>query len=159
MQLLNKTNQMNLSARRLTESDLKEWVNWPNRKLWTFRVSDRLGDSGLTGILSVEVAQNKERIVDFVVSCRVLGRKIEEAMLFTAITYAQAMELNEVQAYYAPTAKNQRCLEFWRLSGFTYDEEENRFSWDLKRQYPLPEAIEIEWTSQIGTESNSHFLS
>jgi FkbH-like protein len=146
MQLLNKTNQMNLSTRRMTASELSHWTKAPNRKLWTFRVSDKLGDSGLTGLLSVEISQKKARIVDFVLSCRVLGRKIEETMLFTATAYAQMMQLDGVHSYYVPTGKNLRCLEFWKQSGFMYDQEENHFSWDMGRQYPLPEAIQLEWT-------------
>jgi FkbH-like protein len=153
VQLLNKTNQMNLSTRRMTAVELRQWLQGADRKLWTFRVSDKLGDSGLTGILSLEVSQNKGRIVDFVLSCRVLGRKIEETMLFTAISYARAMDLNKLEAYYLVTAKNQRCLEFLTLSGLTYEKEACRFSWNIEQEYPLPDAIELEWARQNSTET------
>jgi hypothetical protein len=53
-QLLNKTNQMNLSTRRLSEEDFLDWSQQEGNKVWTFRVSDRFTDSGLTGIVSLE---------------------------------------------------------------------------------------------------------
>ena len=111
-QLLNKTNQMNLSTRRMSEAELMAWVEPEHRRLWTFRVSDRFGDAGLTGIVSLEVQDRKAQVVDFVLSCRVMGRRIEEAMLFTAIRHAPAAE--GLYARYRPTPKNAPCLDFFR---------------------------------------------
>lgn len=142
-QLLNKTNQMNLTTRRMTENELVEWANTKGNKLWTFRVSDKFGDSGLTGIISTEVKNSHCRIVDFVLSCRVIGRKIEETMLFTAIRYAKSLGLKDVKAEYIPTPKNRPCLEFWMKSGFRLNENGSSFTWDLKKDYGLPHQIEI----------------
>jgi FkbH-like protein len=90
-QLLNKTNQMNLSTRRLTESELSGWAEGSGRSLWAVQVEDRFGDAGLTGIVSVEVSQTVATIVDFVLSCRVMGRKIEQAMVHVAVEHARGM--------------------------------------------------------------------
>ena len=60
-QLVNKTNQMNLSTRRLSESELREWSRGPGRSLWSFRGSDRFGDLGLVGVLSVETRGRSSR--------------------------------------------------------------------------------------------------
>ena len=49
-----------------------------------------------------------------------------------------------VVANYAPTAKNKPCLSFWQSSGFS-NEHDRRFTWDLARLYPLPEAIALDW--------------
>src|SRR6185312_693785 len=67
-QLLNKTNQLNLSTRRLTDAELVEWARGPGRALWAVSVRDRFGDAGLTGILSVEVEGKTAKIVDYVLS-------------------------------------------------------------------------------------------
>lgn len=142
-QLLNKTNQMNLSTRRLTEPELADWASRDGYKIWTFRVSDKLGDSGLTGIISLDAKSNKGQIVDFILSCRVMGRKVEETMLFTIIQYAQKIGLDKLVALYIPTPKNKPCLEFWKKSGFHFDEKDNSFTWDLTENYPLPGQIEI----------------
>ena len=140
-QLLNRTNQMNLSTRRMTESDLKDWARAADRKVWTFRVSDKFGDSGLTGLVSIEAGKEEGEIVDFVLSCRVIGRKVEETMLHTVIGFARSSGLKTVRARHFPTAKNKPCLEFWRKSGFRHDESSDVFAWDTQDAYPVPAGI------------------
>ena len=142
-QLLNKTNQMNLSTRRITEKELMDWTRGDNRKLWVFSVSDKFGSLGLTGIISLEMEGKTGQIVDFVLSCRVFGRKIEEAMVSTAVTYARSIGLERLLAKYMPTSKNKPCFEFWQRSGFKYDEKENIFSWGATQEYAMPKVIKI----------------
>lgn len=142
-QLFNKTNQMNLTTRRMVDSELIDWSSQDNRKLWTFHVSDKLGDSGLTGIISLEVKNKTGQIVDFILSCRVIGRKVEETMLFSVIEYAKSLGLDKLSAQYVPTPKNKPCLEFWKKSGFNYNESNNSFVWDLKKVFHLSSYIEI----------------
>ena len=144
-QLLNKTNQMNLSTRRLTESELLDWLSRKNRKLWTFRVSDKFGDSGLTGIISVEVEEYNARIIDFILSCRVFGRKIEETMLHVATEYASAKNVKDIFAIFIPTPKNKPCLDFFKKSGFNYEKDNQIFSYHITdSHYPTPKHIKIE---------------
>jgi hypothetical protein len=73
LQLINKTNQMNLTTRRLTEAELAAWLREPGRHMWTFRVSDKFGNYGLTGLVSVAMENSAAQICDFVLSCRVPG--------------------------------------------------------------------------------------
>ncbi|MBE7551668.1 MAG: HAD-IIIC family phosphatase [Anaerolineales bacterium] len=141
-QLLNKTNQMNLTTRRMTEAELADWAGQENHRLWTFRVSDRFGDTGLTGIASLEIEGTAGRIVDFVLSCRVMGRKVEEMMLATVIHHARALGLTEVYARYIPTPKNKPCLSFFEQSGMAANGD-NIFIWQLDRSYPTPPQIAL----------------
>jgi len=150
-QLLNKTNQMNLSTRRMTESELFLWASHPQRTLWTVSVTDRFGSSGLTGLLSVERDGTTARIVDFVLSCRVMGRKVEEAMAAAAVAQAKAWSLRRVEARYQPTAKNMPCLEFWQRSGFAVNGDASVFEWQTQRAYPFPEALTV--TSPTAAEA------
>ena len=143
-QLLNKTNQMNLSTRRMTESELYNWAKKPGHELWIFRVSDKFGDSGLTGIISLKSENNRGKIVDFVLSCRVMGRGVEETMLHTAINQARTLSLNQVFAEFIPTDRNRPCREFWKKSGFSSQKDDRIFSWNRTTPYPLPDWIEIE---------------
>jgi FkbH-like protein len=143
VQLLNKTNQMNLTTRRVSEQELQVWLDEGRRKLWTFRVKDKFGDSGLTGILSLEVESDAARIVDFVLSCRVMGRNVEHAMVAFASQYCATLGLHELRANYIATAKNKPCLAFWLSSGFAIGSEENRFSWLLAQVYPSPPGIKM----------------
>jgi predicted enzyme involved in methoxymalonyl-ACP biosynthesis len=81
-------------------------------------------------------------VSDFVLSCRVIGRKVEEAMLATAIDYCRVNGFIELTATYIPTPKNAPCLEFYRRSGF---EETSglTFRWPLSGSYQLPEYIDV----------------
>jgi FkbH-like protein len=141
-QLLNKTNQMNLSTRRMSEADFHAWATAEDRRVWTFRVSDKFGDSGLTGILSLELAGSRASIIDFVLSCRVIGRKIEEAMLFVAIECARSAGVREVYVNYCQTPKNKPCYAFFQRSGLT-QQDENAFVWDTARPYGLYHGIRL----------------
>jgi FkbH-like protein len=144
VQLLNKTNQLNLSTRRLTELELNAWAAHPNREFYVISVADRLGDAGLTGLLSLEFEQGIAHIVDFVLSCRVMGRKVEETMAHIAVDAAIKRGASTVVAKYLPTAKNKPCLSFWQRSGFEADEHDV-FTWKTASAYTLPEAISLVW--------------
>jgi FkbH-like protein len=139
-QLLNKTNQMNLTTRRTAEGDLRVAPH-DGGVLLAIRARDKFGDSGLVGVLGLERHGVQGRITDFVLSCRVMGRRIEESMLYFAISWACEAGLVEVLARYVATSKNKPCLEFFRRSGFT--EHADDFSWDCARPYPLPEFITL----------------
>ena len=140
-QLLNKTNQMNLSSRRMSEADFDAWARQEGRRAWTFRVSDKFGDSGVTGILSVEIDDPGARIIDFVLSCRVMGRKIEEAMLYVGINWARSAGVEEIYANYCQTPKNKPCYDFFQRSGMAC--RGNSFVWTAAQWYRLHDAIHL----------------
>ncbi|MDR4484793.1 MAG: HAD-IIIC family phosphatase [Nitrospirales bacterium] len=152
-QLLNKTNQMNLSTRRMTESELKAWAAQENHRLLTFRVSDKFGDSGLTGILSLQVEGKTGKIVDFILSCRVIGRKIEETMIHVAVAHAHSIGLDNLCAKYLPTQKNKPCMRFFENSGFEKKSNDN-FIFQLDRSYLCPEHVELTYDDNSPGESN-----
>lgn len=142
-QLLNKTNQMNLSTRRLTEAELQAWAAQPGHAFYTFWVSDRFGDSGLTGLLGTECTGSTCRIVDFVLSCRVFGRQVENVMAAVAAAEARDNGATTVEALFVPTAKNRPTLDFFsERSGFSV-RDEHRFVWDADSDYPLPGFIDV----------------
>ena len=143
-QLLNKTNQMNLSTRRMSEAELLDWTTQPNHRLWTLRVSDKFGDSGLTGIVSMDIQPDGARIVDFILSCRVMGRQIEEAMLAVAVEHAARMGLEQVTIEYKPTPKNQPCLDFFKTLVPRIEQEGRRFYLSTADPFPYPGHLEIE---------------
>jgi FkbH-like protein len=147
-QLLNKTNQMNLSTRRMTELELFSWSQPANQLVWTFRVRDKFGDSGLTGILGLETNHcasdgTYARITDFLLSCRVMGRKIEETMLATAVSIARKAGMQKIVAVYVPTSKNKPCHDFFRRSGFIEDPATGSFSWIVEEEYAYPAQVAV----------------
>jgi FkbH-like protein len=142
IQLFNKTNQMNLSTRRMTEQELLSWADAENRKVWSFHVADKFGSYGLTGILGVEIVNGRLQIVDFVLSCRVMGRKVEETMLHVAVDWARSAQAKEVYAAYLETAKNKPCLNFFQKSGLKC-QSSHVFVWDVSHPFPLPSVVRL----------------
>ena len=141
IQLINKTNQMNLSTRRMTEPQLLDWLTGEqNRAAVALTVADRFGDIGLTGFVSWETVGADLEIVDFILSCRAMGRQVETLMAHLAVEAARECNLRSVIARLMPTTRNAPCLDFWRKSGFT-ESEPNTFVWDASDVYPKPTFI------------------
>jgi FkbH-like protein len=142
-QLFNKTNQMNLATRRLSQQELMDWAADASHSLMTMRVTDRFGDSGLTGIIGLAVEGNAMRMTDFLLSCRVLGRNVEEAMLSIAVNEARSRGASTLIADFVPTPRNGPCLEFLQRSGLE-PSSSHRFTWDVSRPYAVPEWVTVE---------------
>ena len=146
VQLLNKTNQMNLSTRRLTEAEFSRWQASTQAQVWSVRVSDRYGDSGIVGVATVLPRGDGEKaacLLDFVLSCRVFGRKIEMVMLNTVMQWAAERQFTTVTATYLPTEKNGVCLEFLKKSGSQMSPDGTTFVWAAKDLPPLPQFITV----------------
>ena len=148
-QLLNKTNQMNLRTRRMSNPELAAWALEPDHRLLVFRVADKFGDYGLVGIASLSFgrAARTAEIEDFVLSCRVMGRKVEETMLHVLAALAKTAGALSMSAEYLATAKNQPCLRFLEGSGMTQKRESEPgravFLWDPAKEYALPGFVSL----------------
>lgn len=118
-QLLNKTNQFNLSLRRLDEKSFWDWSQEPRHSAYTFHVSDRFGDFGLVGLATLSVSGSEAQIVDFVMSCRVMGKQVEEALLGYTVARAQAAGVARVLAEPVDGPRNGPAKQFFggKLSG------------------------------------------
>ena len=110
-QLLNKTNQMNLSTRRLSEKELNSWTNKSSNKLWTIRAKDKFGDYGIIGILSISIKNKSAKLEDFILSCRVVGRDIEKVMIEFVKDYCQNAKIEKIKGKYLKTKKNVLLFE------------------------------------------------
>lgn len=155
VQLLNKTNQVNLRTRRLPDSGFAAWAANERHRVWAFSVRDRFGSAGLTGIVSVALDGAVASVEDFVMSCRVMSRRVEETMLHTAATFAREAGATTLVADYLPTAKNKPCLEFLERSGMRAEAGGHRFTWDLAAEYPRPTAVAIEHPVATAARSES----
>ena len=118
------------------------------RTVLAISVTDRFGAAGLTGVLSLALEDGECEIVDFVLSCRVMGRRVEETLLHVASEWARARGAAEVRARCLPTKKNTPCRDFLRASGWTVGGADDlTFTWDTTAPYLLPAPITLEWTA------------
>jgi FkbH-like protein len=140
-QLFNKTNQMTLSTRRLSAADLFSWARREGHTLLTFQVRDKFGDYGLCGISSLVLKRHMVQIVDFLLSCRVMGRGVEDAMLAAAMQYARNAGCQTVRAEYIPSAKNQPCRKWLQTLGARV--EGNCFTVSLRDEITFPPHIRV----------------
>ena len=112
LQLINKTNQMNLSTRRLTEKEFNNWVSKKNNYMWTIRAKDKFGDYGIIGILSITVKNKVAYIVDFIFSCRIVGRFIEDSAIQFLKNYSKKNKIKQINGLYKKTKKNILIYKF-----------------------------------------------
>ena len=143
-QLLNKTNQMNLTTRRLAEAQFMQWAAAEGHAVFVFRVSDRFDEYGLTGIASLVIDGDRAQVADYVLSCRVMGRGVEESMLHVLTEHGRALGAREIVAVYDATPRNAPCKSFFdEKSGLARDESGARYTWDLAQTYPRPGHVDI----------------
>lgn len=128
-QLINKTNQFNLTTKRRDESDVAALAASDEFSLLAVRVEDRFGDYGLVGVVVLDKTAPGEVAIDtLLLSCRVLGRGVEFAVLAAAHAHAGTGE-RDIVASYSPTQKNGQVADFYERAGFVkIDDEQFRLS-------------------------------
>jgi FkbH-like protein len=122
-QLTQKTNQFNATTFRYTEADLSARMCKPNWLLATVSVRDRFGDTGIVGFMMAQANGKELNIDSFLLSCRVIGRTVETAMLAYLCEQATRQSLNELTGRIIPTAKNSPVLQLYGQHGFSKSSE------------------------------------
>jgi FkbH-like protein len=116
-ELSNKTNQFNLALKRLGEVEVAGWFDQPGHSTVTFRLSDRLSDSGIVGIMLMAVADGVLKVEELCISCRALGRRLEDLMIASAIDkVANAAGCHQVSFAHAKGPRNMPARDW--LAGF-----------------------------------------
>jgi FkbH-like protein len=126
-QLINKTNQFNLTTIRRTLDEVRALAGSDDWRLYGLHVTDKFGEYGLTGVIVVRISDDRRRwtIDSLMMSCRVLGRGVEAALIGGLADDARAEGAVEFIGSYIPTAKNALCKSFLPDQGFTpIDERE-----------------------------------
>jgi FkbH-like protein len=127
-QLTQKTNQFNLTTRRYTETEIEHFLNDNNHYVFSCGISDKFGDSGITVMAIVKPGddEGKQAQIDtFLMSCRVIGRDIETAVMLEILSFLKTKGFSKVTANYYPTAKNNQVVEFYERCGFSLLHQEN----------------------------------
>jgi FkbH-like protein len=134
-QLTQKTNQFNLTMKRYSETEMEDFILSEKHFVFSGAVSDKFGDSGITilAIVSPDTVNDKHLQLDtFLMSCRIIGRNIEHAVLGEILSILKNIGFERVYASYLPTVKNEQVSEFYELNGFELVHEE-----DGNKQYLL----------------------
>ena len=130
-QLTLKTNQFNLTTKRYQEEDVKNFSNNNKKIVGCARVEDKFGDNGITGVFIVDKENNKEWVIDtFLLSCRVIGRGIEEGIMNHIISLAKKENVNKITANFIPTKKNQPTENF--LPSFGFKKIDNQWVYEVQ---------------------------
>ncbi len=118
-QLVNKTNQFNLTTKRYTQSEMQQVLADKQKQVYLYRVADRFGDNGIVAAVIVELGVEVPQIEEFVMSCRVMGKNIEDAILEDVEKDLLAAGYTKLQGMYFPTAKNKPVAELYDRLGYT----------------------------------------
>jgi FkbH-like protein len=122
-QLTNKSNQFNLYTRRLTEAEFEALESDPSVITVQARLTDRFGDMGMISVVTCAIDGEEATVTDWLMSCRVLGRKVEEAIYDSLVTSLAKRGVKKLHASYLPTKKNNMVSEHFDKLGMTRVEE------------------------------------
>ncbi|MEJ1964029.1 MAG: HAD-IIIC family phosphatase [Gammaproteobacteria bacterium] len=147
VQLINKTNQFNLTTRRYTEGDVVAVMEDPRALTLQIRLLDQFGDNGIIGIVIGKPEGDSIRLDTWLMSCRVLGRQVEEATLNLVAAEAQRLGVRQLIGEYLPSKKNGMVREHYRKLRFRPASEaaDGATQWELPLSEfePFPTFIQL----------------
>lgn len=124
-QLTNKSNQFNLTTKRYTQAEIEEVANSDEYITLYGKLEDSFGDNGVVSVIIGKKENEKLNIDLWIMSCRVLKRDMEYAMMDTLVHNATKNGIKEIYGYYYPTMKNKMVKNFYELQGFKKIEEDS----------------------------------
>lgn len=141
-QLTLKTNQFNLTTKRYQEEDIRKFANDKKMIVEYTQVKDKFGDNGITGVSIVKKEDSEWMIDTFLMSCRIMGRKIEDGILSSILQRAKDEGVKKVKALFIPTSKNQPIANF--LSDYGFVKEGDYWIFSLENKIKIPQHFKIE---------------
>ncbi|MGN1167789.1 MAG: HAD-IIIC family phosphatase [Lachnospiraceae bacterium] len=125
-QLTNKSNQFNLTTKRYTQSEIEQ-IAADNQYITLYgKLMDKFGDNGVVSVVIGHVVGNECRIDLWLMSCRVLKRDMEYAMMDALVEECGKRGITSIRGFYYPTAKNGMVKDFYGLQGFTKSREDDQ---------------------------------
>ncbi len=120
VQLINKTNQFNLTTRRYTEADIIEFEHSPEIGTFQVRLKDRFGDNGMVSVVICRKFGKRWEIDSWLMSCRVIKRGLEHAICDELVKQASSMGVKEIVGVYISSEKNALVKGHYEDLGFQY---------------------------------------
>ena len=125
-QLCQKTNQFNLTVRRHREEDIRTHIK-SGSKVWALSAKDRFGEYGTVGLLIAANRTNHWEIDTFLLSCRVLGKRIEEQFFNFVLNELKKMSAKKIVGLYRPTDRNEQVKDFYKKHQFKRNGQHDGF--------------------------------
>jgi FkbH-like protein len=141
-QLILKTNQFNLTTKRYQEEQIKEFVEDKTMVVGCSEVEDKFGENGITNVFIIKTKSNEWIIDTFVLSCRVMGRGIEEGILGKILEIAKSKGIEKITATFIPTEKNKPSENF--LKNYGFKKEKENWTFLLKNKIKIPDHLQVE---------------
>jgi FkbH-like protein len=138
-QLFVRTTQFNAGNGHLSESELLTLASAPDSRVFTAKVRDRFGDYGLVGVGVLEQRATELCVRELLMSCRVLGKGVEHALLREIGRVAMESDLNCVRVNFKPTARNLPMLRFLTAQAHKRDGDDFVFTSDTFVRAQLPD--------------------
>ena len=160
-QLINKSNQYNLTTRRYTESEVTAVENDPEVFTLQVRLADIFGDNGMISVVICRPPGDGVWHIDtWLMSCRVLGRKVEHMVLRKILEHARAGDIHKLIVTYRPTDRNKLVVDHYAKLGFgKVDERETGLTvWELLVENANPESALMKVVSHGFAETNEKSL-
>lgn len=131
-QLTQKTNQFNLTTHRYTEGDILAFSKDSNSDVFYLRLRDKVSDMGLIGVAIVKHDNEGAFLDTFLMSCRALGRGVEEVFLVYILNSAKSRGCKRILGEYLSTNKNRQVADFYGRQGFKLVDQDSQSSrWEL----------------------------
>lgn len=144
-QLTNKSNQFNLTTHRYSQSEIEQIAADPQYLTLCGRLEDKFGDNGVVSIVIGRKEKDVLHIELWLMSCRVLKRGMEYAMMDTLVKQCRDYGIRQIYGYFYPTAKNAMVKDFYALQGFEKLEEDAdgnaKWSFRIPEQYTLKNQV------------------
>lgn len=137
-QLTNKSNQFNLTTKRYLQSEIEAIAKDSHFITLYGKLEDKFGDNGVVSVIIGEKDNKTLHIRLWLMSCRVLKRDMEYAMMDTLAETCKSEGIGTIYGYYYPTAKNGMVKEFYSLQGFEKTEEDEQGNTVWKYEIPFP---------------------
>jgi FkbH-like protein len=151
VQLINKSNQYNLTTRRYTDPEVLEAECDSNVFTLQVRLADIFGDNGMISVIICRPAEVGVWEIDtWLMSCRVLGRKVEHMALGEILRHARAAGIKKLTGAYKPTDRNGLVADHYAKLGFTRiaEEDSGLTRWELLVEGAQPESAPMKIVSQ-----------
>jgi FkbH-like protein len=161
VQLINKSNQYNLTTRRYTDPEVTEAENAPEIFTLQVRLTDIFGDNGMISVVICRPAESGIWEIDtWLMSCRVLGRKVEHMVLREMLDHARAAGVRKLIGIYRPTDRNKLVVDHYAKLGFSWlrEEETGLTRWELLVENANPESAPMKVISQGSAPSHKESM-